>query len=117
MIKDTKSIAKIFKTLADDNRLKILLFVYRKECKCEQNKLSCRNETCIKDLSKFLNITIPTISHHIKELVNAGLITTKKEGRWVYCRINQKSFQKTYGFLNKFLVIKGRSYGKNNERR
>ena len=116
MTKNTKNIAKIFKTLANENRLKILLFVYRKECKCEENKLSCRNETCIKDLSKFLNITIPTISHHIKELVNAGLIITKKEGRWVYCKINQKTFQKTCGFLNKLSIIKGRSYEKINER-
>lgn len=113
MSKNTKNLAKIFKTLADENRLKILLFVYNQECKCEENKLSCRNETCITDLSKSLSITIPTISHHIKELVNAGLITTKKDGRWVYCKINQKSFQKTCSFLHKFSAINGLSYEKN----
>jgi len=103
MYKDTKKLAKIFKTLADENRLKILLFIYKKKCKCEKESLSCRNETCIKDLSKSLKITVPTISHHIKELVNAGLITTRKEGRWVYCKIDQNSFQKAYGFLDIFL--------------
>lgn len=117
MRKNDKNLANAFKALSDKNRLKILLFIRKQECKCEENKFFCRNETCIKDLSKSLNITIPTISHHIKELVNAGFIMTKKEGRWVYCKINQKSFQKTHGFLNKFLTIKGRGYGKINRRR
>lgn len=80
MNKDTSNFTKIFKALADENRLKILLFVYKKECKCKDSQPSCQNETCIKDLSKLLNITTPTISHHIKELVNAGLIITKKKG-------------------------------------
>jgi ArsR family transcriptional regulator len=117
MNRNTKNIAKIFKVLADKNRLKILLFIYKKECKCEENKISCRNETCIKDLTKSLNITVPTISHHIKELVSVGLIATKKEGRWVYCKIDQKSFQKIHSFLNEFLTIQGRGYKIINERR
>jgi DNA-binding transcriptional ArsR family regulator len=104
MNKDNKNLIKIFKALADENRQKILLFIYRKECKCQENKFSCRNETCIKDLSKLLDITAPTISHHIKELVNAKLIITRKEGRWVYCKINQEAFRKTSDFLNKFLI-------------
>ncbi len=109
---NTKNLAKVFKALSDENRLKILSSIYTKECKC--NELSCRNESCIKDLSKSLNITVPTISHHIKELVNAGLITTKKEGRWVYCRINQRSFKRTYRFLNKFLTTKDQNHKKTN---
>ncbi|NPV29371.1 MAG: metalloregulator ArsR/SmtB family transcription factor [Firmicutes bacterium] len=113
MNKNIKNFTRIFKTLADENRIKILLSVHKKECKCEGNEPFNRNETCIKDLSKSLNITIPTISHHIKELVNAGLITTKKEGRWVYCRINQKAFQEVCSFLNNFSTRKGRGYQKN----
>lgn len=104
MNKNTKDLTKIFKALSNENRLKILSSVYAKECKCNESKFSCRNETCIKDLSKLLDITIPTISHHIKELVNAGLIVTKKEGRWVYCKINQEAFLKICSFLNNFLI-------------
>jgi len=104
MIKNTKTLGKIFKALSDENRLKILLSVYAKECKCSADKFSCRDETCIKDLSKLLDITTPTISHHIKELVNAELIITNKEGRWVFCKINQETFLKTNDFLNKFLT-------------
>lgn len=104
MNKKTENLAKIFKTLTDENRLKILLFIHRKECVCKEEKFSCRNKTCIKDLSRLLNVTTPTISHHIKELVNAGLITTKKEGKWVYCKISQETFQKISNFLNTFKI-------------
>ncbi|MFO7928134.1 MAG: metalloregulator ArsR/SmtB family transcription factor [Candidatus Humimicrobiaceae bacterium] len=107
MEKSIISLTKIFKALSDEKRLKILLFIYNKGCKCEDEKLSCQNETCIKDLTKLLNITPPTISHHIKELVNAGLIITKKEGKWVYCRINIKVFEKVHGFISKFSNNKG----------
>ncbi len=104
MNENTKDLTKIFKALGDENRLKILSLIYTKECKCNEGKISCLTETCIKDLSKLLDITTPTISHHIKELVNAGLIVTKKDGRWVYCKINQKTFLKIYNFLHKFLT-------------
>lgn len=102
MSKNISNLAKMFKALADENRLKILLFVYKKECKCKDSQLSCKNEACIKDLSKSLSITTPTISHHIKELVNAGLIITKREGKWIYCRVNRKAFEKHFNFLNVF---------------
>jgi len=115
MDKNTNNLAKIFKALSDENRLKILLSIYKNECKCIEYELSCRDETCIKDLSKSLKITTPTISHHIKELVNASLIITKKDGRWVYCEINQKTFQKICNFLNNFSTIESQHHEKTSE--
>lgn len=100
MTKNITGLAKIFKALSDESRVKILFYIYKKECKCKSNQCEYQNETCIKDLSKLLNLTLPTISHHIKELLNANLITTKKEGRWVYCKISQRTFEKASIFLN-----------------
>lgn len=102
MKKNNQELITAFKAIADKSRLTILLFIYEQECKCKTDALTCRGETCIKDLSKFLGITTPTISHHIRELINAGLIITRKEGRWVYCKINTKKFMKITNFLNKF---------------
>ena len=112
MNKNIPNLAKVFRALSDKNRLKILLFVYKKECECKDSQPSFKNEACIKDLSKLLNITTPTISHHIKELVNAGLIITKREGKWVYCKINKKEFEKACIFLSKFLNNKRRNQKK-----
>lgn len=101
MNKNITSLAKVFKALSDENRIKILWFIHKKQCRCKGDQCEYRDETCIKDLSRLLNITIPTISHHIKELINANLITTKKEGRWLYCKINHKAFEKTCSFLSR----------------
>ncbi len=109
MKKDTKKLTKIFKALADENRLKILLCIYKQECQCSNHKSCNGGCACIKDLSKPLKITVPTVSHHIKVLVNAGLVTTKKEGRWVYCYVNKKVIDDIYRFLDSFCNNKGRS--------
>lgn len=91
--------AKIFKALADENRIKILEYI---QAKCsEPCEGSCQpNDACASDLAKVLSITPATTSHHIKELVNAGLIITHKQGRWVYCRLNEEVFSRAIGFLN-----------------
>lgn len=101
MNENISGFTKIFKALADENRLRILLSIHEKGFVCED---SCRqNEICCKDLANSLSITTPTISHHIKELVNAGLIVTRKDGKWLFCRINKEVFEKTSAFLDKFL--------------
>ncbi len=98
---------KVFKALSDDNRLKIL------DCISGERKKSksCCGETCIKDLADYIGISVPTVSHHIKELVNAGLIETKKDGKWVHCCINKNGLKKINSFLKKILENK-RSYNK-----
>lgn len=98
-MKDSKQLAKIFKALGEENRLKMLSNILKKEWQCKQGKC-CDKEICIKDFSKPLKISFATISHHVKELVNCDLITAKKEGRWVYCQINKKVFKKALEFLN-----------------
>ncbi len=96
---NSKQLAKIFKALSEENRLKILSNILKKEWKCQQGEC-CDKNVCIKDFSKPLTISFATISHHVKELANAGLITTKKEGRWIYCQINIKAFKKAQKFLD-----------------
>lgn len=97
------ALIRIFKALSDENRLTILSLIYKNEARCRcDKKEECLDETCIKNLSDSLSISLPTTSHHIKELVNAGLITTKKKGRWVYCQINRKVFAQACEFLNRF---------------
>ncbi len=99
------SLSKIFAALSSQNRLKILLYIYDRQHRCKGKVLRCRNEACINDLAKSLNVAIPTASHHIKELVNAGLVTTEKKGKWVYCAINRPVFEKVTRFLDKWSAI------------
>ncbi|HEU5187607.1 MAG TPA: metalloregulator ArsR/SmtB family transcription factor [Candidatus Saccharimonadales bacterium] len=91
---------KIFKALSDENRIKILEYIQKK--RSEPCKSTCEPDgVCASDLAELLGITAATTSHHIKELVNAGLITAHKQGRWVYCRLNEKAFSQAIWFLSK----------------
>ncbi|MHA7244871.1 ArsR/SmtB family transcription factor [Paeniglutamicibacter antarcticus] len=67
-------LATRFKALADPNRLRILSIVSG----------SSAAETCVCDLSAPLGLGQPTVSHHLKILVEAGLLNREKRGVWAY---------------------------------
>jgi DNA-binding transcriptional ArsR family regulator len=63
--------SKVFKALADGNRLRILsLLKIREMCVCE--------------VMVALDLTQPTASHHLGILENVGLVRDRKEGKWVF---------------------------------
>jgi DNA-binding transcriptional ArsR family regulator len=102
MKRSIESLSKIFVALSSRSRLGILLYIYDKQRRCKGKQLKCCYKTCIKELAKELNVTVPTASHHIKELVNAGLVATEKKGKWVYCAINKKAFEEAVCFLSRW---------------
>lgn len=97
----------IFKTLSDENRLRILAVIRERQYLCCCGKCIPQKDVCLRDLSKALGVTMATISHHINELVQAELITTRKEGKCVYCRINNETFERTGQILSKFQFHSG----------
>lgn len=62
--------ALIFKALSDETRLKIL------------NMLS-GNELCACNILEEVNITQPTLSYHMKILIECGLVDGKRDGSWM----------------------------------
>ena len=64
-------IAEAFKALADENRIHIL-------------KMLSTGEKCACQLLEELNISQPTLSHHMKILCDAGIVASRKEGKWMY---------------------------------
>jgi len=70
--------AKAMKALSDPNRVKIL------------DLLSC-GSLCACDVLEHFDFTQPTLSHHIKVLVEAGFVTTEKKGLWHNYSINQEN--------------------------
>ncbi|MGP9616221.1 ArsR/SmtB family transcription factor [Arthrobacter sp. AOP36-A1-22] len=63
-----------FKALADPSRLRILSIV----------AAGTNAETCVCDLSEPLQLGQPTVSHHLKILVDAGFLHREKRGVWAY---------------------------------
>ncbi len=75
------NIVKALKAMADENRFKILNILKQEEEKC-----SCR-------LLDDLNMSQPTLSHHMKLLSDAGLINGNKQGKWTHYSINKQNFK------------------------
>lgn len=87
---DLKQVEKISKALSDVNRLKILQHMQK-----NQGKVEC-TEAC-----NLLTLAQPSISHHIKKLVEAELILQHKVGRNYNYSINQSIWDKYQEALTK----------------
>ncbi len=67
---------KYTKALADGNRLRIIA------------ALSRYPELCVCQITELLDLAMATVSRHISVLQNAGLVESRKDGRWVYYRLS-----------------------------
>ena len=63
--------ADMFKQLADTNRVRIFWLL----CHCEE---------CVVNISDFVDMTSPAVSHHLKMLKASGLVVSRREGKEVY---------------------------------
>lgn len=79
-------IALLFKVLGDVNRLNII-------------KNLSKGERCGCDLLKDFNITQPTLSHHMKVLVECGIVNARKEGKWSYYSLCGETLCKLKEFI------------------
>ena len=68
------SLASLLKALADPTRLRLVSMVAAHE----------GGEACVCELTEPLGLTQPTISHHLKVLIDAGILTRDKRGVWAY---------------------------------
>ncbi|WP_282776431.1 MULTISPECIES: metalloregulator ArsR/SmtB family transcription factor [unclassified Nocardia] len=68
--------AVVFKALSDPVRLRLLSVVVS----------HVGQEACVCDLSDGFDVSQPTISHHLKVLREAGLLSSERRGSWVYYR-------------------------------
>ena len=67
-------LARVFKALSDPVRLRLLSLIAS----------HAGGEACVCDLTDVFDLSGPTISHHLKVLREAGLITGERRGTWVY---------------------------------
>ena len=84
--------AKVFKAFCDENRLVILTMLQS-------------GEKCACVLHEKLKITQPTLSHHMKILVDSGIVSARKEGKWTYYSISAGGCEKAAVLLKKLTTI------------
>ena len=102
---NTKELTKIFKALSNENRLEIYLELLKNSSKDEN---SGGYECFVTEIINKFNIGAPTISHHLKELSNAGLISTERRGKFLVAILNTEILENVgkYLIIEKFNKIK-----------
>lgn len=88
--------AKVFKALSNPNRLELYLKIVENQETTYKTSQGC----LICDIVESFNITSPTISHHLKELSNAELIFTERDGKFLVAKINEKMVDEVNELLN-----------------
>lgn len=78
--------SKFLKALSDPKRLQII------------DILSC-GERCACDILEHFDFTQPTLSHHMKVLMESGIVNTRKDGLWSYYSLNLSQLNKILLFL------------------
>lgn len=77
-----------FKALADPARLQIVEFLRQPDARC----CAFSDKVCACDVETLLGLSQPSVSHHMRILIQAGLVTAEKSGRWVFYRLNPTAF-------------------------
>jgi ArsR family transcriptional regulator, arsenate/arsenite/antimonite-responsive transcriptional repressor len=83
-------LARTLKALADPTRLRLVSIVAAHQ----------GGEACVCELTEPLGLTQPTISHHLKVLVDAGIFTRDKRGVWAYYALRPATLQALAGILS-----------------
>ena len=84
----TKRIAAVMKALSHPNRLELFLEIADATGNKEYPAGCQACECLVNEIVKRMKIGAPTISHHLKELANAGLIETERKGKFLVAKIN-----------------------------
>lgn len=67
---------QLYKCLADETRLKAILLIYVEQ------------ELCVCELTAAMQLSQPKVSRHLAQLRCCGLLADRREGQWVYYRLN-----------------------------
>ncbi|MBE5798588.1 MAG: winged helix-turn-helix transcriptional regulator [Clostridiales bacterium] len=87
-----RTMARVFKAMGDENRLMILTLLHHGE------RCACR-------LQEALCISQPTLSHHMRILLDAGLVSARKDGKWIYYSLSETGAQAAKEMLCSVLNI------------
>lgn len=82
-------VSEVLKALGDPHRLKALHFLATATPDCCQGP----EGVCACDLVTHLGLAQPTVSHHMRLLTQAGLVTATKRGRWVHYALGAEGLQ------------------------
>jgi ArsR family transcriptional regulator len=90
--------AKVFKALCDETRLTVL-------------SLLQSGEKCACVLLARVHVTQPTLSHHMGILVESGIVSARKEGKWMYYSISPEGGESAVRLLREIVTVSADTNG------
>ena len=89
-----EEMAKIFKALSNEQRLKLFKMIYFWSQTVSEDNDCCQEvEKTFTKACDCMDLSRSTISHHFKELQNAGLITCTRSGQMFSCKVNKDKLE------------------------
>lgn len=88
---DNKRTATMFKAFCDENRVRIL-------------DLLRDGERCACSILDEMQITQPTLSHHMKILCDSGVVVGRKEGKWMHYSISEAGLRNVMQYLEELMT-------------
>lgn len=82
--------ARRLKALSDPTRLRLLSHIAAQG----------GDDVCACDLLNVLDVSQPTVSHHLRKLVDAGLLTREQRGKWAYYTVERGPFEELRELLD-----------------
>ena len=98
----TRSVVEALKALADPVRLSILEFLWGPTAE----EVRDEDGICAKDIERFLGVTQPTVSYHMKILAGAGLVRAEKRGQRVYYECVNEGPDEVIRYLERYRAPK-----------
>ncbi|MCD8020938.1 MAG: metalloregulator ArsR/SmtB family transcription factor [Clostridiales bacterium] len=82
--------ARVFKAMSDENRLKILELLHEKDYNASE-------------LLEEMNFGQSTLSHHMRILLSAGIIQSRKNGKWTYYSLQKDAYEDMIAWMQQYL--------------
>ncbi len=89
-VEQAEALARVLKAIAEPTRLRLLSLVAAHE----------DGEACVCELTEPVGLSQPTVSHHLKVLVDAGLLSRDKRGVWAYYALVPSALDAVAGLLS-----------------
>ena len=87
-VEDAEATAALFKALADPARVRIVNLLARNP-----------DSVCVCELTPAVGLSQPTVSHHLKKLVQAGLLQREQRGVWAYYGLDREGIERAANVL------------------
>ena len=82
-LQQAERLARMFKALGDPTRVRLLSMI----------AAQAESEACLCDLTEPVGLSQPTVSHHMKQLVDAELVTREQRGKWAFYALRTDTFE------------------------